>query len=86
MTIEELGIIANIGSSIAVILTLGFLAFQVRRARLEASRQNARDMINNNNEVLLRLSDNDALLDVEPETPAEAPVTPQAEEPQETGQ
>ncbi len=64
MTIEELGIIANIGSSIAVILTLGFLAFQVRRARLEASRQNARDMINNNNDVLLRLSDNDALLDV----------------------
>jgi hypothetical protein len=64
MTIEELGIIANIGSSVAVMLTLGFLAFQVRRARLEASRQNARDMINNNNDVLLRLSDNDALLDV----------------------
>lgn len=64
MTIEELGIIANIGSSVAVILTLGFLAFQVRRARLETSRQNARDMINNNNDVLLKLSENDALLDV----------------------
>ncbi len=64
MTIEELGIITDIGGSIAVILTLGFLAFQVNRARLEVSRQNTRDMINNNNDVLLRLSENDALSDV----------------------
>lgn len=64
MTIEELGIITDIGGSIAVIATLGFLAFQVSRARLEVSRQNARDMVNNNNDVLLRLSENDALLDV----------------------
>ena len=64
MTIEELGIITNIGGSIAVIVTLGFLAFQVSRARLEVSRQNVRDMVNNNNDVLLRLSENDALLDV----------------------
>jgi len=64
MTTEELANIADIGGSIAVIFTLGFLAFQVRRARLEVARQNARDMINNNNDVLLRLSDNDALLDV----------------------
>lgn len=64
MTIQELGIIADIGGSVAVILTLGFLGFQVNRARLEVSRRNARDMINNNNDVLLRLSENDALLDV----------------------
>lgn len=64
MTIEEFGIITDIGGSIAVIATLGFLAFQVSRARLEVSRQNARDMVNNNNDVLLRLSENDALLDV----------------------
>ncbi len=64
MTIEELGIITDIGGSVAVIATLGFLAFQVSRARLEVSRQNARDMVNNNNDVLLRLSENDALLDV----------------------
>lgn len=64
MTIEELGIVTDIVGSLAVIATLGFLAFQVRRARLEVSRQNARDMINNNNDVLLRLSENDALLDV----------------------
>ncbi len=64
MTFEQLGIVTDIVGSMAVVLTLGFLAFQVNRARLEVSRQNARDMINNNNDVLLRLSDNDALLDV----------------------
>lgn len=64
MTLEQLGIVTDIVGSMAVVLTLGFLAFQVNRARLEVSRQNARDMINNNNDVLLRLSENDALLDV----------------------
>ena len=64
MSLEQLGIVADIVGSVAVILTLGFLAFQINRARLEVSRQNARDMINNNNDVLLRLSENDALLDV----------------------
>lgn len=34
MTIEEVGMITDIGGSIAVILTLGFLAFQVNRARV----------------------------------------------------
>jgi hypothetical protein len=64
MALEELGVITDIVGSTAVILTLGFLAFQINRARLEVSRQNARDMINKNNDVLLRLSENDALLDV----------------------
>ncbi|MEL7547688.1 MAG: hypothetical protein AAGJ84_13625, partial [Pseudomonadota bacterium] len=54
----------EIAGSVAVIATLGFLAFQINRARLEVSRENAREMINNNNDVLLRLSENDALLDV----------------------
>jgi len=64
MTLEQLGIVTDIVGSMAVVLTLGFLAFQVNRARLEVSRQNARDMVNNNNDILLRLSENDALLDV----------------------
>lgn len=64
MSLEQIGIIAEIAGSIAVVLTLGFLAFQLNRARLEVSRQNAREYVNNNNEVLLRLSENDALLDV----------------------
>lgn len=64
MSLEQIGVIAEIAGSVAVVLTLGFLAFQVNRARLDVSRQNARDMINNNNDVLLRLSENDALLDV----------------------
>ncbi|MEL6831295.1 MAG: hypothetical protein AAFO63_14280, partial [Pseudomonadota bacterium] len=58
------GILTEIAGSVAVIATLGFLAFQINRARLEVSRENARQMINNNNDVLLRLSENDALLDV----------------------
>lgn len=64
MTLEEIGIWTEIAGSVAVIATLGFLAFQINRARLEVSRENARQMINNNNDVLLRLSENDALLDV----------------------
>ena len=64
MTLEEIGIWTEIAGSVAVIATLGFLAFQINRARLEVSRENAREMINNNNNVLLRLSENDALLDV----------------------
>lgn len=64
MTLEEIGIFTEIAGSVAVIATLGFLAFQINRARLEVSRENAREMINNNNDVLLRLSENDALLDV----------------------
>lgn len=64
MILSEIGVLTDIVGSVAVILTLGFLAFQVNRTRLEVSRQNARDMIKNNNDVLLRLSENDALLDV----------------------
>jgi len=64
MSLEQLGTIADIVGSVVVILTLGFLAFQINRGRLEVSRQNARDMINSNNDVLLRLTENDALLDV----------------------
>ena len=64
MTIEEVGVVSDIVGSVAVVLTLFFLAFQVDRARRELSRENARDLIRHNNEILLRLSDNPDLLDV----------------------
>jgi hypothetical protein len=64
MSIEEIGVVSDIVGSIAVVVTLFFLAFQVNRARREISRENARAMIRHNNEILLRLSDNPELLDV----------------------
>jgi hypothetical protein len=63
MTIEEVGVVSDIVGSVAVVLTLFFLAFQVDRARRELSRENVREMIRHNNEILLRLSDNPDLLD-----------------------
>ena len=64
MSIEEIGVFSDIVGSVTVVLTLFFLAFQVDRARRELSRENARDLIRHNNEILLRLSDNPDLLDV----------------------
>jgi hypothetical protein len=49
MTIEEVGVVSDIVASVAVVLTLFFLAFQVDRARRELSRENARDLIRHNN-------------------------------------
>lgn len=64
MSIEEIGVISDIVGSAAVVLTLFFLAFQIDRARREVSRENARDLIRHNNEILLRLSEDPGLLDV----------------------
>lgn len=64
MSIEEIGVISNLVGSVAVVLTLFFLAYQVNRARRELSRENARAMIRHNDEILLRLSDDPDLLDV----------------------
>lgn len=64
MSIEELGVASDVIGAVAVILTLGFLAFQIDRARKEISRENAREMVRHNNEILLRLSDDQALLNV----------------------
>lgn len=63
MSIEEVGVVSSIVGSVAVVLSLCFLAYQVNRARQELSRQNVRDMIRHNNEILLRLSDNPDFLD-----------------------
>lgn len=64
MSIEEIGVVSNLVGSIAVVLTLFFLAYQVNRARRELSRENVRAMIRHNDEILLRLSDDPNLLDV----------------------
>ena len=64
MSIEEIGVVSDIVGSVAVVLTLFFLAFQVDRARRELARENVRAMIRHNDEILLRLSDDPDLLDV----------------------
>lgn len=64
MTIEEVGVVSSIVGSIAVVLSLCFLTYQVNRARRELARENARAMIRHNDDILLRLSDDRDLLDV----------------------
>ena len=64
MSIEDIAAISSIVGSSAVVLTLFFLAYQVNRARRELSRENARAMIRHNDDILLRLSDDPILLDV----------------------
>jgi len=64
MTIEEVGVVSSIVGSVAVVLSLCFLAYQVNRARRELARENARAMIRHNDDILLRLSDDRDLLDV----------------------
>lgn len=64
MSIEEIGVVSDIVGSVAVVLTLAFLAFQIDRARKEISRDNARELVRHNNEILLRLTEDSALLDV----------------------
>ena len=60
----ELGAVGDISGSIAIIITLVILVYQITRARKENSRENARDLIRHNNEILLKLSDDTELLDV----------------------
>ncbi len=64
MSIEELGALSDIVGSMAVLLTLVVLVFQISRTRSEISRANARDLIRHNNEILLKMSENPELLDV----------------------
>jgi hypothetical protein len=64
MTTEEVGVVSSIVGSVAVVLSLCFLAYQVNRARRELARENARAMIRHNDDILLSLSDDPNLLDV----------------------
>lgn len=55
MTISELGSLAEIIGSIAVIITLVILVFQVRGARLELSSQMTREIKRDNNDAFHQL-------------------------------
>jgi hypothetical protein len=58
---------ADLGEAIgggAVVITLIYLAIQLRRGRVELARQNARELLRHNNEVLLRLSENSRLMEI----------------------
>ena len=64
MTISELGSLAEIIGSIAVIVTLVILVFQVRGARLELSSQMTREIKRDNNDAFHQLIQRPELIDV----------------------
>jgi hypothetical protein len=57
MTWDAIGAIGEVIGASAVVLTLGYLAIQLRQARSEYTRNNARDLVVRNNAVLGKLAD-----------------------------
>ena len=64
MTISELGSLAEIIGSLAVIITLVILVFQVRGARLELSSQMTREIKRDNNDAFHQLIQRPDLVDI----------------------
>jgi hypothetical protein len=64
VTISELGSLAEIIGSIAVIITLVILVIQVRGARLELSSQMTREIKRDNNDVFHQLIQRPGLVDI----------------------
>jgi hypothetical protein len=64
VTISELGSLAEIMGSIAVIITLVILVFQVRGARLELSSQMTREIKRDNNDAFHQLIQSPGLVDI----------------------
>jgi hypothetical protein len=64
VTISELGSLAEIIGSIAVIVTLVILVFQVRGARLELSSQMTREIKRDNNDAFHQLIQRPDLVDI----------------------
>lgn len=64
MTISELGSLAEIIGSIAVIITLVILVYQVRGARLELSSQITREIKRDNNDAFHQLIQTPDLIDI----------------------
>lgn len=64
MTISELGSLAEIIGSIAVIITLVILVLQVRGARLELSSQMTREIKRDNNDAFHQLIQRPDLVDI----------------------
>ena len=57
MNWDAIGAVGEIIGASAVVLTLGYLAIQLRQARSEYIRNNARDLVVRNNVVLGKLAD-----------------------------
>jgi hypothetical protein len=57
MNWDAIGAIGEVIGATAVVLTLAYLAIQLRQARSEYIRNNARDLVVRNNVVLGKLSD-----------------------------
>ena len=64
MTISELGSLGEIIGSIAVLITLIVLVFQVRSARVELSSQMTREIKRDNNETFHQLIQQPGLVDI----------------------
>jgi len=64
VSISELGSLGELVGSIAVLITLIILIFQVRGARIELSSQMTRDIKRDNNEALHQLVQRPDLIDV----------------------
>jgi hypothetical protein len=64
MTISELGSLGEFIASIAVLITLGVLVFQVRSARTDLSTQRTRDIKRHNNETFHQLTQNPGLMNI----------------------
>ena len=64
MSLQEFANFGEAISGIAVLITLVFLTFQLRSARLELSRRNGRELLRQLNEVALKLSENPRLMEV----------------------
>ena len=57
MNWDAIGAVGELIGATAVVLTLGYLAIQLRQARSEYTRNNARDLVVRNNVVLGKLTD-----------------------------
>ncbi|MEM9173730.1 MAG: hypothetical protein AAGC67_00710 [Myxococcota bacterium] len=64
MSIEELGSLGEFIGSLAVLVTLVILVFQVRGARVELSRQMTREIKRHNNEAFHQLTQNPRLAEI----------------------
>ena len=64
MTISDLGSLGEFIASLAVLVTLVILVFQVRSARTDISTQRTRDIKRHNNEAFHQLTQDQSLMDI----------------------
>ena len=61
MSLQDLANLGEAISGIAVLITLIFLTLQLRRTRLDLSRQNGRELLHRLSEIALKISENPRL-------------------------